>query len=388
MSEKKRLLLGAILGSLLAIGVLIVFTVMSKNNDENEGSTNGTNAQQVQSQHIEEEVDEEEPEEEPEPVITKETIELAMIGDVLLHTELAVYDDFSPSFAPVEQYLLKPDYLIANQESLPIASKFGISGYPQFSSPDYLVMDLKEAGVDMLNLANNHAVDKWEGGLALAIENIENANIPYVGAYKSAEDRATHRIVDVKGIKIGVVSYTYGTNGLVLPQGSPYIVNYIDIEQMTKDVQEIKPLVDVTVAIIHWGAEYVTKHNDNQAYIANMMNQAGVDIIFGGHPHVLQPYEKIINGVGQETHVFYSLGNFFARTITSKESNIGAIGSFEITKEGDVITIDKPKIIATSLLKDSADGRYKVYPLAEVEDRSIRDLNWVKNILGDQVIVQ
>ena len=387
MSEKNRLLLGAILGSLLAIGILIVFTVMSKNN-ENEGSTNGTNAQQVQSQHIEEEVDEEEPEEEPEPVITKETIELAMIGDVLLHTELAVYDDFSPSFAPVEQYLLKPDYLIANQESLPIASKFGISGYPQFSSPDYLVTDLKEAGVDMLNLANNHAVDKWEGGLALAIENIENANIPYVGAYKSVEDQATHRIVDVKGIKIGVVSYTYGTNGLVLPQGSPYIVNYIDIEQMTKDVQEIKPLVDVTVAIIHWGAEYVTKHNDNQAYIANMMNQAGVDIIFGGHPHVLQPYEKIVNGVGQETHVFYSLGNFFARTITSKESNIGAIGSFEITKEGDVITIDKPKIIATSLLKDSADGRYKVYPLAEVEDRSIRDLNWVKNILGDQVIVQ
>ena len=388
MSEKKRLLLGAILGSLLAIGVLIVFTVMSKNNDENEGSTNGTNAQQVQSQHIEEEVNEEEPEEEPEPVITKETIELAMIGDVLLHTELAVYDDFSPSFAPVEQYLLKPDYLIANQESLPIASKFGISGYPQFSSPDYLVTDLKEAGVDMLNLANNHAVDKWEGGLALAIENIENANIPYVGAYKSVEDRATHRIVEVKGIKIGVVSYTYGTNGLVLPQGSPYIVNYIDIEQMTKDVEEIKPLVDVTVAIIHWGAEYVTKHNDNQAYIANMMNQAGVDIIFGGHPHVLQPYEKIVNGVGQETHVFYSLGNFFARTITSKETNIGAIGSFEITKEGDVITIDKPKIIATSLLKDSADGRYKVYPLAEVEDRSIRDLNWVKNILGDQVIVQ
>ncbi len=382
LSEKKKLLIGAILGALIAVGIFFVFTVMSKNNDENEGSTNEKNQQQVQSQQTEEE------EEEPEPVITKETIELAMIGDVLLHTELAVYDDFSPSFAPVEQYLVNPDYLIANQESLPIASQFGISGYPQFSSPDYLVTDLKEAGVDMLNLANNHAVDKWEGGLALAIKNIENVNLPYVGAYKSAEDRATHRIVEVKGIKIGVVSYTYGTNGLVLPQGSPYIVNYIDIEQMKKDVQEIKPLVDVTVAIIHWGAEYVTKHNENQTYIATMMNQAGVDIIFGGHPHVLQPYEKIVNSVGQETHVFYSLGNFFARTITSKETNIGAIGSFEITKEGDAITIDKPKIIATSLLKDSADGRYKVYPLAEVEDRSIRDLNWVKNILGDQVIVQ
>ena len=379
-----RLLVGALAGALLAIAIFVVLTVIG--NDKEEGVVEESMPIEAGSNNEEQEDVEEE--EEAEPVITKETIELAMIGDVLLHTELAVYDDFSPSFAPVEQYLLKPDYLIANQESLPIASKFGISGYPQFSSPDYLVTDLKEAGVDMLNLANNHAVDKWEGGLALAIENIENANIPYVGAYKSAEDRATHRIVEVKGIKIGVVSYTYGTNGLVLPQGSPYIINYIDIEQMTKDVQEIKPLVDVTVAIIHWGAEYVTKHNDNQAYIANMMNQAGVDIIFGGHPHVLQPYEKIVNGAGQETHVFYSLGNFFARTITSKETNIGAIGSFEITKEGEVVTIEKPKIIATSLLKDSVDGRYKVYPLAEVEDRSIRDLNWVKAILGEAVIVQ
>ena len=386
LSEKKRLLIGALLGALLAICIMLVFTIMNK--DEKHGSTNETNPQPVQSQQNEE-VEEKKPlEEEPEPVITKETIELAMIGDILLHTELAVYDDFSPSFAPVEQSLLKPDYLIANQESLPIASKFGISGYPQFSSPDYLVTDLKEAGVDMLNLANNHAVDKWEDGLALAIQNIENANIPYVGAYKSAEDRATHRIVEVKGIKIGVVSYTYGTNGLVLPEGSPYIVNYIDIEQMTKDVATLKPLVDVTVAIIHWGAEYVTKHNEDQAYISMMMNQAGVDIIFGGHPHVLQPYEKIVNGSGQETHVFYSLGNFFARTITSKDSNIGAIGSFEITKEGETITIDKPKIIATSLLKDNADGRYKVYPLAEVQDRSIRDLIWVQNVVGEQVIVQ
>lgn len=382
MKNTKKLLVGMLLGVLAACFVLFIFSVIT------EDEATDVPVIPVEQANVDENLDEEESEEEPEPVITKETIELAMIGDVLLHRELAQYDDFNPSLAPVEKYLQAPDFLIANQESLPVASKYGISGYPQFSSPDYLVRDLKEAGVDMLNLANNHAIDKWEGGLELAIENIEKENLPYVGAYKNAEDRATPRIIEVKGIKIGFVSYTYGTNGLKLPEGSPYIVNYIDIDQMTKDVQELKPQVDVTVAIIHWGVEYVTKHNDDQNYIARMMNQAGVDIIFGGHPHVLQPYEKITNGIGQETHVFYSLGNFFARTITSKDSMIGAIGSFNITKEGDQITIDQPKIIATSILQDPTDGRYKVYPLAEVEDKSIRNLDWVKTILGEDVIVQ
>ena len=320
---------------------------------------------------------------EPAPI----TIELAMIGDVLLHRDLAVYDDFGPSLQPVSEFLQASDFLVANQESLPVASKFGISGYPQFSSPDYIVEDLKEVGVDLLNLANNHAVDKGEDGLAFAIENIEAQGLPYVGAYKNSEDRSTHRIFDVEGIKIGFVSYTYGTNGLKLPTNSPYIVNYIDLEKMKSDVEAIKPLVDVTVAIIHWGNEYVTLHNDNQTYIANMMNQAGVDIIFGGHPHVLQPYEKITNSIGQDTHIFYSLGNFFSHTTSSKDTMIGGIGSFKITKENEAIVIEEPKLIATSVILNET-GRYTVYPLADVEAKSVRDLQWVKNIMGEQVIVE
>lgn len=315
------------------------------------------------------------------------SIELAMIGDVLLHRDIAVYEDFSPSLEPVKQYLQSADYLVANQESLPVASKFGISGYPQFSSPDYIVDDLKEVGVDLLNLANNHAVDKGAEGLALAIENIESKGLPYVGAYKNTEDQQTPRIIEVEGIKIGFISYTYGTNGLKLPDSSPYLINYIDIEKMTSEVEAIKPLVDVTVAIIHWGNEYVTVQNENQEYIAHMMNQAGVDIIFGGHPHVLQPYEKISNSVGQDTHVFYSLGNFFSHTTSSTDTMIGGIGSFKITKEENHVTIDEPKLIATSVILNET-GKYTVYPLADVESKSVRDLQWVKNIMGPDVNVQ
>ena len=378
MNNTKKIVIGAVIGVVVACLVILISSLLVDDKDHNESKVNEPNKQS--------EVGSDKTEEKPDPVV-KETIELAMVGDILLHTELAKYEDFSSSFEALTPQMQGYDYLIANQESLPIASKFGISGYPQFSSPEHILRDLKEAGVDMLNIGNNHAVDKFEEGLSFAIENIEKEGFPYVGAYKNEADRAEPRIVDVKGIKIGFVSYTYGTNGLYLPKDSDLVINYIDIEQMTKDIEEMKPLVDVTVAIIHWGAEYVIKENEDQNYIAKMMNQAGVDIIFGGHPHVLQPYEKIVNTTGQETHVFYSLGNFFARTISSEETMIGGIGSFEITKDGENITIDKPKLVASSLLKDS-DGVYRIYPLAQVEERSIRNMEWVRKILGDEVIVE
>ena len=378
MNNPKKLLIGAIIGLLAACLILFIYDYFA------EEQVAETPAVVTPIPSV---TEEEEPTEE-EPVIEVKTIELAMIGDVLLHTELAKYEDFSSSFEPLSDTMRSYDYLIANQESMPVASKFGISGYPQFSSPDYIITDLKEAGVDMLNIGNNHTLDKYEDGLKLAIENIEKEGLPYVGAYKNAADRAVHRIADVDGIQIGVLSYTYGTNGISLKQGSEMVVNYLDIEQMKKDVEQLKPLVDVTVMIIHWGVEYVTKENENQRYIAQMMNQAGVDIIFGGHPHVLQPYDKLVHpNSGQETHVFYSLGNFFARTITSQDTMIGGIGSFRITKEGEIITIDQPKLVASSLLKDN-DGVYRVYPLKDVESRSVQNLQWVKAILGEQVIVE
>lgn len=329
------------------------------------------------------------PLEEPvrEEIITpKETVSLAMVGDVLLHYRLATYKDFGPSFAPVAPFMQRHDYLLANQESLPVGNKYALSGYPQFSSPDYLLEDLQEAGVDMINIANNHTVDKGEGGVRTLFENIDRYGIPYVGAYKSVEDASTPRIIEQKGIKIGVVSYTYGTNGLYLPKNSPFVINYIQEEKMTADIAAMKALADVTVVLIHWGSEYKTVENDNQRYLASVLNAAGADIVFGTHPHILQPYNKLTSESGQETHVFYSIGNYFSTIITMPDTMIGGIASFAITKEGDEVTIGQPQFKATSMLLDS-DGVYRVYPLAETEKRSVRDLAWVQQILGAEVEV-
>lgn len=323
---------------------------------------------------------------EPQPEITKESIRLAMVGDVLLHLRLAQYQDFTSSFAAVAPIMQSYDYLIANQESPPVGNKYALSGYPQFSSPPHIVRDLQNAGVDMVTIANNHTVDKGEGGVRTFFENLDEYSMPYVGAYKDAEDKRKHRIIEVGSIKIGLLAYTYGTNGLYLPEGSPYIINYIDEEKMKADIELLKGEVDVVAVSMHWGPEYLYTESDEQKHFAKVLNEAGAHIVLGTHPHVLQPYKKLITEQGHETHVFYSLGNFFSTILTIPNTMIGGIASLEIMKEGEVITIHQPELYATSVLKD-ADGIYRVYPLKDVEQRSVQNLDWVKKIIGDEVTV-
>lgn len=323
---------------------------------------------------------------EPEPEIRKESVRIAMAGDVLLHLRLAQYKDFSSSFAAVAPLMKSYDYLIANQESPPVGNNYALSGYPQFSSPPHIIKALQNVGVDMVTIANNHTVDKGEGGVRTLFENLDLYGMPYVGAYKNVEDQATHRIVELGSIKIGLLAYTYGTNGLYLPKGSPFIINYIDEAKIKADIEVLKEKADVVAVSMHWGSEYVYSENDYQKHYANLIHNAGAHIILGTHPHVLQPYKKLVNEQGHETHVFYSLGNFFSTILTVPNTMIGGIASLEITKEGERVTINHPELQATSVLKD-ADGIYRVYPLKDVEQRSVQNLNWVKNILGEDVTV-
>lgn len=318
--------------------------------------------------------------------ITKESIRLAMTGDILLHLRLAKYNDYTSSFAAIMPKMQSYDFLIANQESPPVGNEYPLSGYPLFSSPPHIIRDLQHAGVDLVTIANNHIVDQGENGMRTVFNNLEDYHMPYVGAYKNEEDKSAQRIMEIGSIKIGLLAYTYGTNGLYLPKESPFLINYIDEAKIKADVEELKQSADVVAVSMHWGSEYDYEANDNQKYYADILNKAGADIIFGTHPHVLQPYDKLTNEQGQETHIFYSLGNFFSTIITIPNTMIGGIASLEITKEGDRITIDEPELYATSVLKDT-DGIYRIYPLKDVEQRSVKNLQWVKKIMGQSVTV-
>lgn len=147
------------------------------------------------------------------------TITIGMIGDILLHHPLFTYDNYDFAFAGVKDQLTGIDFLLANQESMPGGKELGLTGYPSFNSPKHIIRDLKANGVDMVSIANNHTIDRKEAGLRKAIGHMKEYDMPYVGAYTSIEDRGTNRIMDIDGIRIGVLGYTYGMNGNRVPRG-------------------------------------------------------------------------------------------------------------------------------------------------------------------------
>ncbi|MCJ7841254.1 CapA family protein [Lederbergia sp. NSJ-179] len=306
---------------------------------------------------------------------------IAGIGDILIHDR--VYNDaktnngynFEPILKPVYSLLQKPDFLIANQESIPGGSALGLSSYPSFNSPHEIIDALMEAGVDMVTTANNHMLDKGEKGILSAIDYYEQKKLPYTGTFKSPEDKKTIRIMNVKGIQIAVLAYSYGTNGVPIPEGKDYLVSLIDPKQMEKDIKEAKEKADIVLLALHWGKEYEREPNQTQKQLAHQMMEAGADIIFGSHPHVLQPIEWIDKADGTKGVVIYSLGNFLSGQNTENVyKDLG--GMFEVTlkKKGSDsksnTTIENIDFHPTFNASKQA-STYRVYPLDNANEKGL-----------------
>ncbi|MEI4771246.1 CapA family protein [Psychrobacillus sp. FJAT-51614] len=305
-------------------------------------------------------------------------VEIGMIGDILLHLPLYNYASFLPSFEPIREELESIDFLLANQESITAGVEFGLSGYPNFSSPPHIINDLKTVGVDLVSMANNHTLDQKEAGVLAAIDQMKKYKMPYVGAFESIEDLQTDRIFQVDDINLGCLNYTYGTNGHVTPVGKDYLVNRIDKEQITKDIQLLRKKVDILIVSIHWGDEYQLEPNDKQKELAQVMADAGVDIVFGHHPHVIQPYEVIKASDGHETHVFYSLGNFFSGQ-KMENTNIGGIAKLEVLEKSingkKIYSIENPIFVSTAVVKGDP---YKINLLKNIESQVGKTDMWVQ----------
>lgn len=318
----------------------------------------------------------------PEPAI-KETVlttaTIGMVGDVLLHNPIYRYANFDFAFEAVKEKMSGIDFLLANQESMPGGAELGLSTYPKFNSPKHILPALQTAGVDMITFANNHTFDKGEVGVRKSIEHAREYGMPYVGAYDSFKDRKTERIVEVNGIKIGILAYTYGTNVELDLTDKEYLVNYINKERITREIAAMKPSVDVTIVSLHWGPEYSIETSDDQQQLAEYVADAGADVIFGHHTHVLQRYDEIGN-----TKVFFSLGNFYSAQ-PFDYTNFGGIARLSVTKEqtGDEtkVTINDPRFLPTGVIKDS-EKRFKVVPLQEANPTITYDEQWVENHVG------
>lgn len=219
---------------------------------------------------------------------------------------------FKGYYDAIKPVISSADYAVVNLET-PVASGFGYSGYPCFNAPDSFAEELRDAGFDLFLSANNHTLDRRVSGARRTIALLDSLGISHIGTYSSE----THRdalipfIKDINGFKVGFLNYTYGTNGFT-PSGG-FLVDYINREKMAADVAATRAAgAELIAAAIHWGTEYTLSPDKNQKSLAEYLRNLGVEMIIGGHPHVVQP---MIFEDGKLT--VYSLGNFVSNMKTA-----------------------------------------------------------------------
>ncbi|MFD1778015.1 CapA family protein [Fredinandcohnia salidurans] len=300
------------------------------------------------------------------------SITLAAIGDILIHS--TVYNDaktdngydFKPMISNVKDLLENADITIANQETIVGGTEIGLSTYPSFNSPYEVADAFKDAGVDIVSIANNHTLDRGEKAIISATNYLNKIGMEYTGGYQSPEDKSRIRVLDQNGIKIAFLSYTYGTNGIPVPKGKDHLVNLIDMELIKKDIKAAKEIADLVSVSMHWGNEYQLLPNDQQKQLAQQLADEGVDLIIGHHPHVLQPMDWLTGKDGNQTFVIYSLGNFLSGQMWDYK-DIGGVLKVEIVKEvkskdESIIRIQNPQFTPT-FVSNSHNRNFKVVPL-------------------------
>lgn len=289
---------------------------------------------------------------------------LVFAGDIMGHDSQIISawqqeedtHNYLPCFEYVAPYIRQADIAIGNLEVT-----FGgppYSGYPAFSSPDALAGALKDAGFDIMLNANNHALDRGKQGLLRTITVLGQHDLIHTGSFISPEerDRLYPLVIEKNGILLGLLNYTYGTNGL--RADTPVLVNYIDTAIIRTDLEKVKSTdPDFIIVTIHWGNEYERVQNQTQKDLAAFMFRHGANAIIGSHPHVIQPV--VISADADDTAciriVVNSLGNFISNQ-RDRYRDGGLLFTLEL-KRTDRTRITDYSCIPVWVSKPVADGR-------------------------------
>ncbi|MBQ9544153.1 MAG: CapA family protein [Clostridia bacterium] len=241
--------------------------------------------------------------------------------------------DFLPVYENIADLVESADIAFINQETLMGGKELGYSGYPRFNSPQDLGYQLEELGFDVVNIANNHMCDKGETGLENTIgfwKSLEGVTM--IGGYENEEDFNSIRYIDCKGVRIALLSYTYGTNGLSLPSGSELVVPYINKSVIKSQLEAAQSVGDLVFVSVHWGEENHFETSSEQRELAKFMAENGADAIIGHHPHVVQAIEWI-EGKNGKTLCVYSLGNLISG-MRNGYNMLGGLMTFDVVSDG------------------------------------------------------
>lgn len=326
-------------------------------------------------------------------------------GDLLMHIQLIQSSktedgsyDFSPMFQYVAPYVQSLGYAAINLETTLGGSAYPYRGNPEFNCPDTIADAMAAAGYDMVLTANNHSSDTHSSGILRTLEQLRSRNLTTLGTMLNSEEKK-YAVVDVNGIKLGMLCYTYATNEL--SEGQPSlnyrdfikqkgIVNYFLETKLERFLTEVEGHIadmkadgaEAILLYIHWGQEYATTENATQQGMAQRLCDLGVDVIIGGHPHVVQPVELIESSVdpGHRAVCIYSVGNAVSnqmknedKVFASGHSEDGALFSVTFEKYDDgSVKIGAVDVLPTWVNRHDNTGsrQYNILPLdKEQEDR-------------------
>lgn len=317
-------------------------------------------------------------------VTQEDSLSLIFMGDIMGH-DPQIESAFNPEkgaynyegvFRKVSHIIKAADFAIANLE-VTLAGK-PYAGYPQFSSPDALAVACKKNGIDVLVTANNHSCDRAKKGLLRTIHVLDSLDIPHTGTFKDSTERNNNNllVLDKNNIRVGLLNYTYGTNGLPTPK--PTMVNRIDTLIMLSDIRKSQAdSLDKLIVMIHWGPEYQSQPSKKQVEIAEILFRNGVDIIVGSHPHVLQKMEYIQAKEDDNEHfIAYSLGNFVSNQRTRKRDG-GAMLKLTLRKNKEDVKISNYGYYLTWVSRPTIDDKtmYEIVPCSEFESNDFYDLD-------------
>ncbi|MCR2802722.1 CapA family protein [Paenibacillus soyae] len=340
---------------------------------------------------------------------------IAAVGDLLVKPQLIkamrtvrkpneasghpkVEYDFGQAFEAVAPYLKQAHLTIGNLET---NFAGGASDYtqthrhasnrnPLFNCPDELAPALKEAGFDVLATANNHCMDYGIRGLKRTLATLDKFGITHVGTFRDQNEARSLCLKTVQGMRVGILAYTRGTNGIPVPKGQPAGVKKLNRNAISKDMERLRAVSDLIIVCMHNGYEYDSRPSDPQKSWVRFLFNEGADLVLGSHPHVLQPAIclKVKDKFGRTRKRFaiYSLGNFISTRLHGKDEALtGIIALIKIkkNKRGSFL-LSAINYVPTWvwLSNDKQEPKCRIIPIhksiAQPEDFDSRQLNRIQ----------
>ena len=333
-------------------------------------------------------------EEIPPAQIADSSATIVAVGDNLIQSAIiescqtgSGYD-FSPLYSNVKKYISEADVAALNQETLLGGDEFEISGQTLYNSPQEVGDAAADAGFNVFTTANDHVMDMGTQGVLSQISYFEKlGGVVYTGTSKSEEDYNNIKYIEKNGIKIALLNYTFGTNGITVPEDKSYLVNMLDDKvKIANDIKTANQEADFVTVFVHWGTDHSKEISSYQESYATLFADCGADAVFGTNPQVIEPVKWVESKKsGKKTLVFYSLGCFVSHQL-DKDGLVGAMATLEIKRKNGKTEIDNASVTPLITHFSQTDGvtSFSVYRYSDYSN-SLAESQVVDGVTKDYV---